>query len=86
MILHVHGITTWQPRRRRDPSTNHPRPAPGVQRWHAGDLEGLPAEHMPAVDKPVAGTIGYHIRTGKHDVTEFDWSAYLDFADKHLRD
>ena len=50
------------------------------------DLEGLPAEHMPAVDKPVAGTIGYHIRTGKHDVTEFDWSAYLDFADKHLRD
>jgi hypothetical protein len=47
--------------------------------------EGLPSEDMPPVDKPVMGTIGYHIRTGKHDVTDFDWQAYLDFADKHLR-
>lgn len=49
-------------------------------------LEGMPADSMPAVDQPVMGTIGYHIRTGKHDVTDFDWSQYLDFADKHLRD
>ncbi|MEE3181395.1 MAG: acetylxylan esterase [Planctomycetota bacterium] len=46
--------------------------------------EGLPATKMPAVDKPSMGRIGYHIRTGKHDVTAFDWKAYLDFADKHL--
>lgn len=38
---------------------------------------------MPAIDKPVHHTIGYHIRTGEHDVTAFDWQAYLDFADKH---
>ena len=40
---------------------------------------------MPPVDKPVIGTLGYHSRTGRHDVTDFDWDAYLDFADKHLR-
>lgn len=47
--------------------------------------EGLPADDMPAVDHPVAGTIGYHIRSGPHDVTEFDWEQYLSFADRHLR-
>lgn len=47
-------------------------------------VEGLGADEMPGVDQPVAGTIGYHIRTGEHDVTDFDWAHYLDFADKHF--
>ena len=46
--------------------------------------DGLAVAEMPAVDRPVMSTIGYHIRTGKHDVTEFDWRCYLDFADLHL--
>ncbi len=46
--------------------------------------EGLPAQKMPPVDKPSMGRIGYHLRTGNHDVKAFDWKAYLDFADKHL--
>ena len=41
-------------------------------------------EAMPEVNQPIAGTIGYHVRTGKHDVTEYDWQRYMDFADKHL--
>jgi hypothetical protein len=43
-------------------------------------LPGLPAKKQP----PSMGTIGYHIRSGRHDVTKFDWAAYLKFADKHL--
>ena len=44
----------------------------------------FPTKDIPPVDKPVRGAIGYHIRSGKHDVTPFDWKAYLDFADKHF--
>jgi hypothetical protein len=47
--------------------------------------EGLGAAEMPPLDRPVMGTMGYHIRTGNHDITEYDWKCYLDFADKHFR-
>ena len=47
--------------------------------------DGLPAKQMPAVDEPAVGTIGYHVRTGGHDVKEYDWRQYLDFADRHFR-
>ena len=40
---------------------------------------------MPELNTPVGGTIGYHIRTGKHDVTEYDWEQFLNFADKHFK-
>ena len=48
-------------------------------------LSGMPADRQPPVDQPVMGTIGYHIRSGKHDVTSFDWEQYLKFADNHLK-
>ncbi len=47
-------------------------------------LEGLPTDQMPKVNQPILKSVGYHIRTGKHDVTDFDWEAYLDFADMHF--
>lgn len=46
--------------------------------------EGLPVKYMPAINTPITGTIGYHMRTGKHGVTDFDWQNYLDFADGHF--
>lgn len=52
--------------------------------YHLLGLEGLPTETMPEVGKPIAGTIGYHVRAGGHDVTDVDWAQYLDFADRHV--
>ena len=46
---------------------------------------GLPTDSMPPVNQPVMGTIGYHIRTGSHDITEYDWEQYMNFADQHFR-
>ena len=48
------------------------------------ETDGLPATQMPAVDQPVMGQTGYHIRSGGHDLAEYDWDQYLDFADRHL--
>ena len=39
----------------------------------------------PAADSPViTGLRGYHSRTGKHDITLFDWQQYVKFAKSQL--
>ncbi|MBI3877947.1 MAG: acetylxylan esterase, partial [Verrucomicrobia bacterium] len=45
---------------------------------------GLGVAEWPAVNKPVGDAIGYHVRTGKHDVLDYDWEQYLSFADRHF--
>ena len=36
----------------------------------------------PPLDQPrVADRVGYHLRSGPHGVTRFDWEAWLDFVD-----
>ncbi len=48
-------------------------------------LAGLESNVWPKPESPLhGGSIGYHLRTGKHGLTEYDWSCYMDFADKHL--
>lgn len=48
------------------------------------ELEGFPCEDMPEADFPVTGNICYHIRSGKHDITPFDWEQYIRFAKSNL--
>lgn len=43
--------------------------------------KGLETDTMPPVNHPVGNTIRYHIRSGKHAVTLYDWQQYLSFAD-----
>jgi hypothetical protein len=52
--------------------------------WRLLGKDGLPAEDVPAVERPAVGTVAYHIRAGKHDVLAYDWEQYLAFADRHL--
>jgi hypothetical protein len=52
--------------------------------YHLLGLKGLETDAMPAVNQPVGETVGYHVRTGPHNVTAYDWEQYLDFADRHF--
>lgn len=42
--------------------------------------EGLGVTELPAVNQPVGKTIRYHVRTGGHDITAYDWEQYVKFA------
>ncbi len=47
---------------------------------------GISEGSMPAVDHPTAPRyfVAYHVRSGIHDVTAFDWDQYLNFLDAHF--
>ena len=49
-------------------------------------LKGLGVRQMPGLDQPVQkGSIGYHVRSGDHNLTEYDWQRFMDFADMHFK-
>ena len=59
--------------------------------WHASEVyslygyKGMPSPEMPEVNCPVMERTGYHIRTGIHDVTDYDWDCFIKFSDKWLK-
>ncbi len=45
-------------------------------------VDGLGNDQMPGLDHPIQkGMMGYHIRSGGHALTEYDWQQYMNFAD-----
>ena len=58
---------------------------------HAGPVyalwghRGVGRDTAPAPDQRVGTRIGYHVRTGVHDILEADWRHHLDFADTVLK-
>lgn len=49
-------------------------------------LQVLKEASQPMVDHPVnIGRQGYHMRSGGHNLTEYDWQQYIRFADHQLR-
>ena len=49
------------------------------------DASDLGTDQMPSLNHPILHTIGFHYRTGKHEVTAYDWEQFLNFADLYLR-
>jgi len=47
--------------------------------------KGFPYTTFPALNEPLYGQIGFHIRPGGHDVKNFDWIQYLNFSNLHLQ-
>jgi hypothetical protein len=48
--------------------------------------KGLGATEMPAIDQPILGDgIAYHVRTGGHNITPYDWIQFMNFADRNLK-
>ena len=56
-----------------------------VYRLLGTDGIGGAPDTPPETDVPVGATIRYHRRSGKHDVTDFDWNEYLGFADRYMK-
>lgn len=49
-------------------------------------LPGLAISEFPAPQQPSQeGNVAYHLRSGKHDITAYDWQNYIKFADKYLK-
>jgi hypothetical protein len=46
---------------------------------------GLGVDDQPPLNQPAGDFIRYHVRSGKHDVTDYDWEQYLHFADRHFK-
>lgn len=47
---------------------------------------GVKNMKMPAANQPIHNAAAYHIRTGKHDVTLYDWEQYIKWAKEQLFD
>ena len=47
--------------------------------------KGFKTPEMPEVNSPVMNTIGYHIRSGGHNVTSYDWEQFIRFANLHMK-
>lgn len=52
--------------------------------WRLSGLEGLGTTAWPPVDTPVGRTVGYHVRTGRHAMIDYDWERFADHADRTL--
>lgn len=47
-------------------------------------LEGITQKTSPNLNEPIQNVVAYHIRSGKHEVTDFDWEQYIRWAKKVL--
>lgn len=54
--------------------------------WELYGGVGITAnEDWPAPGESIGDRVGYHLREGAHDITEWDWVRFIDFADRHFQ-
>ncbi len=53
------------------------------QVYRLWNTETMGNQIFPAVNQPIwKANMAYHIRSGAHDITRYDWEQYLNFADR----
>ena len=52
--------------------------------WELFGKVGLGTATDPVVDTAIGSSIGYHVRSGPHDITAIDWGHFADFATRVL--
>ncbi|MHA8067184.1 glucuronyl esterase domain-containing protein [Aquirufa sp. ROCK2-A2] len=53
--------------------------------YHLYHHIGLGETSFPALNTPVGQRVQYHIREGKHDINEFDWTEFIRFANESIK-
>lgn len=49
-------------------------------------LRGIESSTFPEPETPYhEGSVGYHLRTGDHGITKYDWIQYINFANIHFK-
>ena len=56
-----------------------------TQVYHLYGKKGIETKEMPMLNEPIHNTVSYHIRTGKHDVTDYDWENYIKWANAFVK-
>ena len=61
-------------------ATVHARPV-----YELLGMKGVSADKFPPLNAPLhTGRMGYHVRSGKHNLTLYDWQQFMNFADRHF--
>ena len=48
-------------------------------------VSGLCGQVNPEPNQPVGDHVAYHLRKGKHNLLEYDWRQYIEFAKRHYK-
>ena len=50
--------------------------------WELYGMQGVGVDCMPPENQPVGDMVGYHVKTGPHSMTAYDYEQYFNQADK----
>ena len=47
--------------------------------------KGIEQKEMPELNQAIQNTLAYHIRSGKHDLTDYDWEQFIKWTNKFIK-